>query len=98
MADRPLEKPAHLRPEADGGSWIARRKAGALALALGVLSFVVVAVLHGELSSTPALWLTCGFPGTASRRRASLAPAQPRGYCLCDRLGSRPPRSCSLVP
>lgn len=83
MADRPLERPAHLRPPDDGGSWIARRKAGALALVLGALSFVVVAVVHGELSSTPDFWLTVpGFVATAAAAAASLARREPRGYWL----------------
>lgn len=83
MADRPLEKPAHLQPPGEGGSWIAQRKAGALALALGALSFVIVAVVHGELSSTPAFWLTVpGLVATAAASAASLARREPRGYWL----------------
>ena len=83
MADGPLEKPAHLRPSDDGGSWLAKRKAGALALALGVLSFLVVAVAHGELSSTPDWRLTVpGFVLTAIAAAVSLARREPQGYWL----------------
>ncbi|HSK04000.1 MAG TPA: hypothetical protein VK932_22255 [Kofleriaceae bacterium] len=83
MAERSLEKPAHLRPPDDGGSWLARRPAGALALALGALSFVIAAIAHGELSSMPDLWLTVpGFALTAVAAGASLARREPRAYLL----------------
>jgi hypothetical protein len=82
VADRSLERPAHLRPEAERG-WLAPRKAAALALALGVASFVVVAVAHGELSSMPAWWLTApGLAATAAAAAASIARREPRGHWL----------------
>jgi hypothetical protein len=83
VADRPLERPAHLRPPDDGGSWLGRRRAGAAALALGVLSFVIAAIAHGELSSSPDWRLTVpGFAATAVAAAASLARREPRGYWL----------------
>ncbi len=83
VADRPLERPAHLQREGDGRSWLGQRKAGALALALGVLSFAVAAIAHGELSSIPDWRLTVpGFAATAVAALASLARREPRGYWL----------------
>jgi hypothetical protein len=79
----PLEKPAHLRPPSDGGSWLAKRPAAAVALALGVLSFLIVSVAHGELSSTPDPRLTVpGFAAAALAALASLARREPQGYWL----------------
>jgi hypothetical protein len=83
VADRSLEKPAHLRPPDGGGSWLARRPAGALALVLGALSFVFAALAHGELSSMPDWRLTVpGFALTAAAAGASLARREPRAYGL----------------
>jgi len=48
-----------------------------------VLSFLVTAVVHGELSSTPPWWLTVpGFLATLAAAAASLAGREPRGYWL----------------
>ncbi len=83
VADRSLEKPAHLRRADDAGSWLGRRRAGALALALGALSVVITAIAHGELSSLPDFWLTVpGFALTVFAAAASLARREPRGYWL----------------
>jgi hypothetical protein len=79
----PLEKPAHLRAPSEGGSWLAKRPAAAIALALGVLSFLIVAVAHGELTSTPDPWLTVpGFAAAAVAALVSLARREPQGYLL----------------
>jgi hypothetical protein len=45
-----LDKPDHLRPD---GDWLARHVAGVIALALGALAFVVVAVTQEPMWSTP---------------------------------------------
>jgi hypothetical protein len=82
VADGPLERPAHLAPP-EAGSWLGARKAGAAALALGVLSFVIAAVAHGELSSLPDLRLTVpGFVATAIAAAASVARREPRAFWL----------------
>jgi hypothetical protein len=79
----PLEKPAHLQAPSEGGSWLAKRPAAAIALALGVLSFLIVAVAHGELTSTPDPWLTVpGFAAAAVAALVSLARREPQGYLL----------------
>lgn len=63
--------------------WHRARKAGALALGLGALSFVIAAVVHGELSSMPDLWLTVpGFAATAIASAASVARREPRAVFL----------------
>jgi hypothetical protein len=83
VADRPLERPAHLQRPEGAGPWIATRKAGAAALGLGVLSFLLAAVVHGELSSMPPLWLTVpGLAATALAAAVSLARREPRGSWL----------------
>lgn len=76
-----LEKPAHLQPQPR--SWIGSRKAAAAALALGALAFVVAAVAHGQLSSTPDWRVTVpGFVATAAAAAISLARREPQGYRL----------------
>ena len=59
MADAPLPKPDHLRVER--GGWLAQNVAAAAALAIGVVSFCVVAALQSQLWSTPD-WRT-SVPG-----------------------------------
>lgn len=72
MSDRPLTRPEHLgdAPESPR-AWLARRPAGLIALALGVLSFGVVAAVQEPLWSTPDLRLS--LPGFAAATIASLA-------------------------
>jgi hypothetical protein len=83
VADRPLERPAHLQRPDDAGSWLGKRKAGAAALALGVLAFLIAAIAHGELASSPDWRLTVpGFAATAFAAAASLARREPRAYWL----------------
>jgi hypothetical protein len=83
VADRPLERPAHLQRPDEAGPWLATRKAGAVALALGVLAFLIAAVVHGELSSMPDWRLTVpGFAATAIAATASIARREPQGYWL----------------
>lgn len=45
-----LDKPDHLRPD---GDWLASHVAGVVALALGALAFVIVAVTQEPMWSTP---------------------------------------------
>jgi hypothetical protein len=53
-ADEPLTKPSHLRPAlASRWAWLTRRPAGALAAALGLISFIAVAVAQPTLWATP---------------------------------------------
>lgn len=53
------------------------------AFALGVLAFVLAAVVHGELSSMPDWRLTVpGFVATAVAAAASIARREPRAYWL----------------
>jgi hypothetical protein len=83
VTDRPLERPAHLQRPAEGGPWLRTRKAAAVALALGALTFLLAAVVHGELSPLPDWRLTVpGFLATAIAAVASIARREPRGYWL----------------
>lgn len=84
MSEAPLEKPDHLRPvEASTSVWLAQRKAAAAAMALGVLSFLVVAIAQGQISSTPDWRVSVpGFALTAIASVVSLARREPRGYWL----------------
>ena len=52
MGERPLSKPDHLEPPATH-EWLAHHLAGVVALALGVVAFIVVAVTQDHLWSTP---------------------------------------------
>jgi hypothetical protein len=73
--DAPLTKPLHLRPADPSRGWIAQRPAGAIAAALGLASFVVVAVAQ------PALWATpdprLSVPGLAVTAVAAVATSAP---------------------
>lgn len=74
-----LEKSAHL---ADG-PWLARRKAALVALVLGGLSFVIVAVAHPNVSSLPDWRLSVpGFAATVVASIVSLVRREPQGYWL----------------
>lgn len=88
MADpapaEPLAKPVPLRPAtAAARGWLARRPAGVLAGALGVLAFVVVAITQGELWATPDWRISVpGFAATALAATASIARREPGAYPL----------------
>ena len=70
MADGPLQKPAHLAEV--GEPWLAQRRAGAVALLLGIVSFVVVTAVHGI--GTPGMPpLAVSLPGLALVAIAALA-------------------------
>lgn len=76
-------RPAHLQRPDGAGPWLAARKAAAVALALGALSFLLAAVVQGELSSLPDRRLTIpGFAATAIAAGASIARREPQGYWL----------------
>lgn len=82
MSERPLEKPALLRAT-DGRSWWAQRAAGAIALGLGVLAFLVVAVVQGDIASVPDWWLsTPGVVATAAAAAVSIARRERGAYWL----------------
>lgn len=85
-----MDKPDHLRPEATtAGSWHAARPAACAAAALGLLSFIIVALSQGSLWSTPdpRVSVPC-FAVTAVAAVVSLARREPQGYMLwCVGLG-----------
>ena len=74
-----LDKPDHLRPD---GDWLASHVAGVIALALGALAFIVVAVTQEPLWSTPDPRISVpGFVVTAIAATASIARRE-RAYPL----------------
>lgn len=82
MSDGPLQKPAHLAAEVDG-SWLASRPAGVIALALGVVSFLVVAIVHGAGTTVPPAHLSLpGVLAVAIAAGASLIRREPGAYPL----------------
>jgi hypothetical protein len=69
-----LEKPLHLARD---------RKAGVVALVLGIASFAVVAIAHPAISSLPDWRLSVpGFALTAVAAIASIVRREPQGYWL----------------
>jgi hypothetical protein len=66
-----MTKPDHLRPADPARGWLGQRPAGAICAALGLVSFIVVAVAQ------PALWATpdprLSVPGLAVTALAALA-------------------------
>jgi hypothetical protein len=80
-----LEKPTHLQPADDSSatSWLAKRKAAVAAAALGLLSFIVVAIGQGELAAISDLRLSLpGFVLAVVASIASVARREPQGYWL----------------
>ncbi|MBV8760667.1 MAG: hypothetical protein JO257_25465 [Deltaproteobacteria bacterium] len=74
-----LDKPEHLRPD---GDWLARHVAGVVALALGAVAFLVVAITQEPLWSTPDPRISVpGFVATAIAATASIARRE-RAYPL----------------
>jgi hypothetical protein len=80
----PLTKPSHLRPVLPSRwAWLARRPAGLLAAALGLLAFIVVAVAQPKLWSTPDWRLSVpGLAATAIAALISLARREHAAYPL----------------
>ena len=75
-----LERPTHLTDE---GPWLAKRKFALVALVLGVLSFIVVAIVHPAFTTLPDWWLsTPGFVLAAAAAGASIFRREPQGYYL----------------
>lgn len=65
MEQAPLTRPPYLRPAAPLSlSWLAQRTAGAIGALLGLISFVIVAVVQPTLWATPDWRLT--VPGVAA--------------------------------
>jgi hypothetical protein len=76
-----LEKPTHLGV-ADG-PWLGKRMAAVAALALGILSFFVVAIVHGAGESLPPAHVSVpGLALTALAAGASLWRREPGAYPL----------------
>lgn len=76
-----LEKPAHLTPQQ--GPWLAQRKLALVALVLGALSFVIVAVVHPNVADVPDFRLSLpGFFACAVASVTSLVKREPQGYWL----------------
>lgn len=66
-----MDKPDHLRAEP---SWLAGHAAGAAALVLGVIAFVVVATTQDRLWATPDWRISVpGFAATGAAAAASIA-------------------------
>lgn len=79
----PLTKPDHLQPARDdesAGAWIGRRKAAVAAAALGVLSFLVVAIAQRDWDTPDWKLSVPGFLLTAIASGVSLARREPQGY------------------
>jgi len=73
------DRPDHLRTD---GDWLARHIAGAVALGLGVLAFIVVAVTQDQLWTTPDPRISVpAFALTAVAAIASIARRE-RAYPL----------------
>jgi hypothetical protein len=77
--DRPLAKPDHLQAH---GDWLARHAAGAIALAIGAITFVAVVVAQDRLFADPDWRIAVpGFAATAVAAAISLARRE-RAYTL----------------
>jgi hypothetical protein len=77
----PLTKPDHLKT--GDGSWLAQRKAAAIAAALGIAAFIVVMIASGSIGTTPDWRVSVpGFVATAIAAVASIARREPGGYHL----------------
>jgi hypothetical protein len=79
----PLEKPDHLRPVEDDGSfgaWLAKRKFAGLAGLLGVLSFLAVAISTTDWEHPDWRVGVSGFALTAIASILSLVRREPKGY------------------
>ncbi len=74
MAEAPLSKPEFLRPAtASRGAWIKQRPFALASLALGLLSFIVVATTSPQIWSTPDWRISVpGFVLTAAAAIASM--------------------------
>lgn len=84
MPDMPLQPPSHLRlAQASRRAWLARRPAGTLAAALGLLAFIVAAAAQPTLSATPDARITVpGLAVTAIAALISIARREHAAYPL----------------
>jgi hypothetical protein len=81
--DAPLQKPAHLRLAAARRGWVTPRPAAAAAAALGLASFIIVAVVQPAVWSTPDWRLSVpGLAAAAIAALISVARREPAGYPL----------------
>ncbi|HEY5925410.1 MAG TPA: hypothetical protein VIV11_27185 [Kofleriaceae bacterium] len=83
MTERPLPKPEHLRDvPSSRKEWLAQRPWALVALALGLISFIVVATSQDQMWATPDWRISCpGFALTAIAALVSLAKRE-RGHVL----------------
>ena len=80
MVDRPLTKPDHLG--AGQSSWLAQNPAGLVAVASGILAFVIVAVSQPQLWATPDWRISVpAFGVTAAAATVAIARRE-RAYPL----------------
>jgi hypothetical protein len=83
VSDRSLAKPEHLRDvPSSRREWLVQRVWAIVSLALGVISFVVVAATQDQLWTTPDARISVpGFAATAAAAIVSLARRE-RGHAL----------------
>ena len=88
MDDAPLTKPSHLRSalgtaETSRRAWLVQRPAGAACAALGLITFIVVAVAQPALWAAPDRRLTVpGLAATAIAALLSIARRETGAYPL----------------
>jgi hypothetical protein len=80
VSDAPLPKPDHLRDERVG--WLAHNAAAAAALAIGVISFCVVAALQQQLWATPDWRTSVPGLGLAAAAAAISVARRERAYAM----------------
>jgi hypothetical protein len=80
---KPLSRPEHLRDvPSTRAQWLAQRPAALVALALGLLTFVVVTVTQEQMWTTPDWRISVpGFAATAIAALVSIARRE-KGYSL----------------
>ncbi|CAN5174624.1 hypothetical protein BH11MYX1_BH11MYX1_23350 [soil metagenome] len=85
----PLVKPDHFGPGHPGkGEWFANHAAGALALVLGTLAFIVVAVTQDQLWATPDWRISVpAFAITAVAALVAIARKERSSTCWLLGLG-----------
>jgi hypothetical protein len=94
--EEPLTKPLHLRPAvASRRAWLARRPGGALAVALGLVAFIVVAVAQPALWSLPDWRIS--VPGLAATAVAALCSIARREHAAPLWLGGLGLATAALV-
>jgi hypothetical protein len=78
-----LDKPPHLAPEAGGSTWLAARPASAITAVVGLLAFIVAAIVSNGIGEVPDLRVTVpGLVLTAFGAVAAIARKERGGYPL----------------